>query len=136
MTDEKLQELRTKVASVLKDERVVSPAYHDVLRELRAMAAAIEESLMPDTIEVRIEPGHRANLGQQFLLVVRVPKADLRTVLLRVYVPAEGFPVSLDLFDGQQPQCENLDALETEILGFLRHPDVKHRLLALKDIAA
>lgn len=136
MTDEKLKELRTKVASVLKDEREVSRAYHDVLHELQAMAEAIEASLQPDAIEVRIEPGHRVNLGQQFLLVVRVPKADLRDVLLRAYVPADGFPVSLDLFDGQQPRCENLDDLETEILGFLRHPDVKHRLLALKDIAA
>ncbi|KYF93429.1 hypothetical protein BE17_22240 [Sorangium cellulosum] len=128
--------MRTKVASVLKDERVVSPEYHDVLRELRAMAAAIEAELLPDTIEVRVEPGHRVNLGQQFLLVVRVPKADLRNVLLRAYVPAEGFPVSLDLFDGQQPRCANLDELEREIIGFLHHPDVKDRLLALKDIAA
>ncbi|WP_437901295.1 hypothetical protein [Sorangium sp. So ce124] len=134
MTDE---ELKTKVASVLSDERAApSKAYTDVLHKLRALAAAIEASLVPEIIEVRIEPGYRVNAGQQYTFVVRVPKAGLRDVLLRVYVPVDGFPVSLDLFDGEQRRCTSLDAIETEIIGFLRHPDVKHRLLALKDIAA
>ncbi|KYG03629.1 hypothetical protein BE21_50715 [Sorangium cellulosum] len=134
MTDE---ELKTKVASVLSDERPASSkAYSEVLHKLRALAAAIEESLKPDAIEVRIEPGYRVNLGQQYTFVVRVPKAGLRDVLLRAYVPVDGFPVGLDLFDGQQRRCTNLDEIETEIIGFLAQPDVKHRLLALKDIAA
>jgi hypothetical protein len=134
MTDEDLQK---KVATALKDERAgASSAYNDVLRKLRTLAAAIEASLKPDAIEVSIEPGYRANLGQQYTFVVRVPKAGLRDVLLRAYIPVDGFPVTLDLFDGQQPQCANLDALEMEIIGFLGHSDVKQRLLALKDIAA
>jgi hypothetical protein len=130
-------ELNKKVAAVLKDERAAAPTDYDkVLAKLRDLAAAIEASLTPGTIEVRIEPGHRVNLGQQYNFVFRIPKEGIRDVLLRAYVPAAGFPVVLDLFDDNHPECRTLEALEAELIGFLGHQDVKQRLLALKDLAA
>lgn len=129
-------ELNKKVANVLQDEHEAPSAYDQVVSKLRDLAEAIETSLVPGTIEVRIEPGYRVNLGQQYSFVFRIAKAGFRDVLLRAYVPADGFPVSLDLFDENHPQCATLDALEAEILGFLGHRDVKQRLRALKAVAA
>lgn len=131
------EELKKKAADVLKDERGASPTpYDQVLRKLRSLAAAIEASLSPSRIEVRVEQGYRVNLGQQYNVVVRIPRSDYRTVLFRAYVPVDGFPVSLDLLEDAHPRCADLDELEAEILRFLGHPDVKQRLLALKDEAA
>jgi hypothetical protein len=133
MTDEKL---KAKVAAALKDERAAAPTDYDrVVNKLRDLAAAIGESLAPG-VEVRVEYGYRVNLGQQYSFAFHVPKIGFRDVLLRAYVPPGGFPVSLDLFDGNAPKCTSLDELEAEIIGFLSHPDVKQRLLSLKDIAA
>jgi hypothetical protein len=131
------EELNKKVAAVLKDERGASPtAYDDVLRKLRSLAAAITASLAPSAIEARVEQGYDVNLGQQYNVVIRVPKTGFRHVLFRAYLPVAGFPVSLDLFEDKHPRCERLEDLEAEILEFLGHPDVKQRLLALKDEAA
>ena len=130
------EELNKKVAAVLKDERAASPtAYDQVLRKLRSLAAAIAASLSPSTLEARVEQGYEVNLGQQYNVTIRVP-TGFQHVLFRAYVPVAGFPVSLDLFDDKHPRCSNLEELETEVLGFLGHPDVKQRLLALKDEAA
>ncbi|MFO0592498.1 MAG: hypothetical protein U0441_33450 [Polyangiaceae bacterium] len=133
MTDE---ELKNTIAGMLKDDRAGASAFHDAVRKLRAIATALEASLAPDVIDVRVEAGHRVNLGQQYSLVVCVPKAGLRDVLLRAYVPTEGFPVTLDLFDDEHPKCASLDELEATILHFLSHADVKQRLLEVKDVAA
>ncbi len=130
------EELNKKVAAVLKDERATVPTDYDrVLRKLRDLAVAIEASLKPGTIEVRVEPGYRVNLGQQYRFVFRIPKVDYRDVLLRAYVPTGGLPVSLDLFDDKHPECRTVEELEAALIAFLRHPDVKQRLLELKDIA-
>jgi hypothetical protein len=130
-------ELNKKIADVLKDERGEAPsAYDQVVRKLRDLAAAVEASLVPGSIHVRIEPGHRVNLGQQYRFVFLVPSVELRDVLFRAYVPAEGFPVTLDLFDDKHPKCDTLEVLEAEIIDFLGHRDVKQRLLSLKDVAA
>jgi hypothetical protein len=130
-------ELNKKVAAVLEDERETAPSAHDqVVSKLQDLAAAIEASLVPGTIQVRIEPGYRVNLGQQYSFVFRIEKSSFRDVLLRAYVPVDGFPVTLDLFDETHPECSTLDALEAEILAFLGHRDVKQRLRSLKTIAA
>lgn len=136
MADPKLNE---KIAEVLKDVREEeASAYDQALRKLRDLAAAVEASLSPGpgSIEVRIEPGHRVNLGQQYRFVFLVPRVQFRDVLFRAYIPGEGFPVTLDLFDDKHPKCDTLEALETEIIDFLKHRDVKQRLLSLKDMAA
>jgi hypothetical protein len=128
--------LRTKIKGLLRDDREATAAFKEVLRELRALASAIEDSLVPDKITVRVEAGHRVNLGQQYSFVMRVPGADLQDVLLRAYVPGEGFPVTLDLFSDERPKCSSIEALEATILEFLANPDVKQRLLEAKDLAA
>ncbi len=130
--------LKTKIADMLKDDREGTPPFNEVLQELRALAEAVEESLAPKAkaLEVRVEAGHRVNLGQQYSFVVHVPKAGLQDVLLRAYVPKDGFPVTLDLFDDERRKCSTIEELEMTILNFLGHPDVKQRLLEVKDLAA
>ncbi len=129
-------ELKTKIADMLKDDRVNSASYQEVVKKLRVLATAVEASLSPGAVEVRLEAGHRVNLGQQYSMVVRVPKEGLRDVLLRAYVPSDGFPVTLDLFEDDHPKCLTLAELENTILTFLGHRDVRQRLLEVKDVAA
>ena len=74
------EELKTAIADVLKDDRDGASPYQEVVQKLRALAGAIEASLGPGDIEVRVEAGHRVHLGQQYSFVVRVPKAGLREV--------------------------------------------------------
>jgi len=130
------EELKNTIAGMLKDDRGGSSPFREAVQKLRALAAAIEASLVPNAIEVRIETGHRVNLGQQYSFVVRVPKAGIQDVLLRAYVPTDGFPVTFDLFDDEHPKCSNLEQIEVTILRFLAHADVKQRLLEVKDLAA
>jgi hypothetical protein len=130
-------DLKKKIAEALRDDREELPTEYDlVLHKLRDTADAIEATLKPSVIEVRIEPGHRVNMGQQYSFVIRVPSLGYRDVLLRAYVPLDGFPVSLDLFEDKHPHCASLEELEASLLEFLRDPDVKRRLLSLKDMAA
>jgi hypothetical protein len=131
------EELNKKIAAVLQDERGAKPTDYDrVVQKLRDLAQAIEASLAPGAIEVRIEPGYRVSLGQQYTFAFRIPKIGFRDVLLRAYVPPSGFPVNLDMLDDQRRPCQTLEAVEEEIIHFLGDPDVKQRLLSLKDVAA
>ena len=52
-----VDELKEKVAALLKDERTSPTPYDEALRKLRELASAIEASLKPD-VKVVLEPGH------------------------------------------------------------------------------
>jgi hypothetical protein len=112
------------------------PDYNEVVKKLREIADSMTKALSP-AISVQAEPGHRVNLGDQynFALLVRDPY-PYRDVLFRAYVPADGFPVTLDLFEDQKPECRSLDELVDNVTKFLGHADVKRRLTALRDLAA
>jgi hypothetical protein len=119
----------------MKDDREgASKPFVEAVQKLRFLAKAIEDSLVPGSIRVLVESGHRVNLGQQYSFVVDVPQAGLRDVLLRAYVPPDGYPVTLDLFEDERPVCGSLTELETAILRFLGNRDVKQRLLEVKDL--
>lgn len=111
------------------------PDYNEVVQKLREIASSMTTALSP-AISVQAEPGHRVNLGDQynFALLVKVPY-PYRDVLFRAYVPAAGFPVTLDLFEDDKPECHSLDEIVQSVSKFLGHPDVKRRLRALQDLA-
>lgn len=122
-----------KVAKLLEDDGSANIAqdFEEVLKKLREFAGAIEKSLGQGA-EVLLESGHRVNMGQQYNVVIRIPRLGLRDVLFRAYVPFDGLPVRLDLFEDERPTCPSIADLEETLIQFLREPDVKQRLLEMK----
>jgi hypothetical protein len=133
MTDD---ELKRKITDMLRDDRQTSTRFREAVGKLRALAQALEASLVPNVVEVRLEPGHRVNYKQMYSFVVRIPKVGIRDVLFRAYVPADGFPVALELSDDEHPRCSTLEDLEATILRFLALPEVRMHLLEVRDLAA
>lgn len=130
-------ELKKKVAELLKEEAGDGlDRFRLAVGKLRELAEAVEASFPADTVRVHVEAGHRVNYGQQYNFVVDVAKMKLRDVLFRAYVPPDGFPVTLDLFDTERPECANEGELEAKVLEFLAHRDVRTRLLEIREIAA
>jgi hypothetical protein len=135
MTAKSLEE---RISDTLKEEPGAPTPYDEAVTTLEKAAGGIQRSLSPEAeaVQVRLEPSYRVNLGDQYRMVIRIPAQGFNDVLFRAYVPEQGFPVTLDLFDDDAPSCPDVAALEQEIVKFLEHKDVKRRLLALKKLAA
>ncbi len=112
-------ELKKKVAELLKEEAGddLDP-FRQAVGKLRELAEAVEASFPQDAVRVHVEAGHRVNYGQQYNFVVYVDKVKLRDVLFRAYVPPDGFPVTLDFFDIERPECHDVGELENKVLDF------------------
>ncbi len=81
-----------------------------VLELLGELANALD-GYLGDGGTARIESGFRANLGVQYRLVAAVERYGLRDTLMEAYVPADGLPVTLNLFD-PQPRFVTIGALD------------------------
>jgi len=135
MTAKSLEE---RISETLKEKPGSPTPYDEAVTTLEKAAGGIQRFLSPDSeaVQVRLEPSYRVNLGDQYRMVIRIPGQGFNDVLFRAYVPEDGFPVTLDLFDDEAPSCPDVAALEREIVEFLDHKDVKRRLSALKKLAA
>lgn len=126
------EELTKQIGALLNDDS--SSSYRDAVEKLREISEALGASL-PNVIVV-LEPGHVSRRGQHFSLVLASGKLGLRDVLFRATVPDSGFPVSLDLFEEDSPECADAESLEKAVLGFLKNPMVAQRLRMVKAAAA
>ncbi len=136
MTNKTIQQ---EVQDLLASELTESGPYEQAMSVLREVAKGIEVSLsggQPGVVQVVLEPGFRVNMGQQYRVRILVPKHNLSDTLFRAYVPMDGFPVTLDLFDEQSPSCPDADSLKRTLLDFLRHRDVRLRFLEIQKLAA
>ncbi len=125
---------KDKVKEILK-RPVAPPGHEQALQKLREIAAGIQESL-GEPFVVRLEPGYRVNLGQQFKLAIRLKDPEFSDFLFRAYVPPDGFPVTLDLFGDEHPACADVAGLEAKLLEFLGKDEVVQRIDALRDLVA
>ncbi len=108
----------------------------DVREWFQDLAKALTQKLTFGTqsSEVRIEPGYRVNMGQQLNIVAVVPARSFRDVLFRAYVPAAGFPATVDFFGEELTYCDSFGDLERHVGDFLRDPVVKGRLAMIRDL--
>jgi hypothetical protein len=60
--------------------------------------------------------------------VLAVPSAGFREVLIRAYVPENGYPVNLDFFGEEPVPCRDRQELESEIVRLLQDRNVVARL--------
>jgi len=111
-------------------------AYQQALKSLRDAVAAIGEALDAAELRVALEPGHLVGMGQQFNVLTQIERRGFRDVLFRAYIPTDGWPVSLDLFDDDFVSCQDEDALRKAIGGFIGRQEIRQRLRTLKDYAS
>lgn len=127
--------LKEKVSSILADSANDQSGYDEAVAKLREMAEAIQDAL-GEPFSVRLEPGYRTNLGQQFKIGVRLADPVFSDILFRAYVPPDGYPVTLDLLEDEHPACRDAGELEQTLLVFLDKQPVKDQLKALRGLAA
>jgi len=112
-----------------------APAFAGVPGRLRDTAAAVTRRLAAGDLELRVEPGFQAGIGQQRSIVTVSPSRNYRDALFREYVPVTGCPVQLDLLGEDLVPCNSLGELSDQILQFPKMGDVQARLQVLADIA-
>jgi hypothetical protein len=120
-------DFKERIKSALT-KRTPEPAFREAVQSLREAAAAIQDAGIVSDAEVRVEPGHLVNLGQQFNMVLTIPSRNFRDVLFRAYVPMDGYPVNLDFFGETPVPCPDQARLESEIVRFLSDRNVNARL--------
>jgi len=112
-------------------QRTDATVYDNALEKLESVAQGIQE-VLGDPFVVRLEPGYRVDKGQQYKLAIRLDSPPFSDFLFRAYVPLDGFPVTLDLFGDKHPECADADALERELVQFLREDAVQRQIEALR----
>lgn len=114
----------------------VFPEYDKVVQELETFATKLDsEVLGGPNLEVLIEPGFKVNAGQQFKVVVVVKTQGYRDIILRAYVPDDGYPVVLS-FVGQEAEATNDQMLLQHLYDTIpSNADIQSRLRALRALA-
>jgi len=106
---------------------------------IQEMAVGILRLLKKGTkkpIHVKVEPGYTTNLGTQLNLVVEIPSRKYQWILLRAYVPSGGTPISLDFIGEDVTKCNDIRAMEDEVIKFLNRPAVLDTLRTLRTLAS
>jgi hypothetical protein len=75
-----------------------------------------------------LEPGFASNLGKEWRLSIVDPTTRYEWALLRAHVPADGFPVTLDLF-ADEPAVAGTEAeLEQILVRYLSDSTLRDNL--------
>ena len=106
------------------------------LDHLQGLARELEQAVQADGLHVQVEPGYMVNAGLQGRVVLAIPSRNYRDVLFRAYIPAGGYPLSLDLYGEELIPCADAQELREQVAAFLTRPDIVARLNALRDIAS
>jgi hypothetical protein len=109
--------------------------YSDVLRLLEGFNEQVSDFLNGDgrtRADVSLDVGHVVDLGQEWRAVVKAPEIGLQDYLLRAYVPADGYPVTLDYLAEEEKRCADEDQLVAALVEAIRHEGMRARLLAIR----
>ncbi len=82
-------------------------------------------------LECWLKPGFLVNSGQEWRVILKPKSRDYEQVLLRAYVPLDGFPTSLDLYGESMISCSNEAALRKNLANFLTTKTVVETILFL-----
>jgi hypothetical protein len=112
--------------------------YNTSYEWLKEIAGSIERQLNRGPngalhINVEIEPGFQADIGQQLRINIRIPEKQVRDTLFRAYIPRYGLPIQLDLYGEEPKMCNSRDDLEEKILEFMQQ--IKDRIVSYRDFA-
>ena len=125
-----------KVLGTVFEQKPQTP-YEQAKEKLRLVCDRIEELLAGTSKKVllSLQPGYKANIGQQINVVVEVPQRQYRDTLFRAYIPDIGQPISLDFYGEQPVSAGTPSEMEEAILAFLTEEQTQERLKAYRDLA-
>jgi len=81
-------------------------------------------------------PGFSVNMGQEWKIMLKPRARSYEQILLRAYVPIEGFPASLDLYDDSIVTCNDEAALRRHLANFLKTKAIIETIMILSKQAA
>lgn len=126
------EQMKTLVAEISKPDVT---DYERVVGAVKEAATALSTAVNIPGLSVSLETGFLVNMGQQYRFIVSVGSAGYKDTFFRLYVPPDGFPTTLQLFEGETRVCHSIDDLRREIMDFLNRDAIKQRLRALMSMA-
>jgi hypothetical protein len=81
---------------------------------------------------VTVELGHLVNQGQEYRVVVRASKINLVDILLRAFIPMDGFPVILDMFSAGEASSASEDELVSALVEVSQQTALRERLANIR----
>ena len=121
-------------ADVLSKElkKTQGPSSQEALRILQDFCEGVESSTDRKVL-CRLERGYLVNDGQEWRPMIQASGCNERSdepsyVLLRAYVPADGWPVKLSTYDAPMEPCENAEKLRDALQEFLKGPSVVEQI--------
>jgi hypothetical protein len=113
--------------------------YREAVDLLHAFAEQVSELInQPDGVraEVKVELGHLVNQGQEHRVAIRAPEIGLSDYVLRAFVPFDGYPVVLDMFEEGDRLCQSSETLVAALVELSRQPTMQQRLAAIRSALA
>jgi hypothetical protein len=75
---------------------VAYDAHYAVVRELNEFTSKVSsEILQHSNLTTSLKPGFVVSAGQQYSMLVKIRSSGFEDVVLRFYVPPEGYPVTM-----------------------------------------
>ncbi len=117
--------------SVYREER---EGYNTVVGVLEEVCDAVG-IVTQQAVECHVASGFLVNWGQELRVVAKPRGRDFEHILLRCYVPVDGFPVRLDVYDEDLEECGTEESLRESLSAFLREGATADALRLLADQA-
>lgn len=112
--------------------------FDKTVEAIRTICQQIQDRLSDQArlgLVVSLQPGFRAQMGQQLNIVIEIPQRHYQDTLFRAYVPPNGVPVHLDFYGEQAQVCQTIPDMQEGILDFLSDLAVQSRMKAYRDLA-
>jgi hypothetical protein len=113
--------------------------YREAVDLLRAFAEQVAELInQPNGIkaEVKVDLGHLVNQGQEHRVAIRATEIGLSDYVLRAFIPFDGYPVVLDVFEESDRVCASAESLVAALVELSGQPAMQQRLAAIRSSLA
>src|SRR5665213_531417 len=106
-----------------------SPQWEATMNILREFCNAVEQ-YVAGKLRCRLTPGYSVNMGREYKPTIE-SSDGANQILLRIYVPESGLPVTVNVFADDLINCPNHQVLKDELKKFLSQPSLKAMLRAM-----
>jgi len=80
-------------------------------------------------------PGFTVDIGQEWRIVLSpAAKPSFSWILLRAYLPPDGFPVTLNVYDDEMTECKKSTELQKALTEYLQNPNVQESINTLSSM--
>ena len=113
--------------------------YREAVDLLRAFAEQVAELINQPSggqAEVKVELGHLVNQGQEHRIAIRATEIGLSDYVLRAFIPVDGYPVVLDMFEESDRVCASAESLIAALVELSAQPSMQQRLAAIRSSLA